>query len=491
VAAIPVLGDLDLGNRQIQNTLFQLVGADGTGTEGLVKWRTDLHRARLYDGTSWRSVAFLDELSGAITVSDTATIDLTLSTGNISGIVIDGSISNTKLATMPTMTLKGNNTGGTAAPVDLTATQAKTLLAIGTADVSGLSGFVTAFRLDQFAAPTAAVSLNSQKITNLANGTAGSDAINLAQLQAAVEGRSWKDSVDAATTGALPNSPTYSAGAGTLTAGANAALAAQDGITLAVGDRLLVKNQASTFQNGVYDVTTVGSGAAPWVLTRSADSSTAAELTDASVYIDNGSTLKGKVWGQTNTLADLTSAAQNWVVTGDVTIYTAGTGLSLTAGQFSITAGGVSGTELNASVAGNGLTGGGGSALAVNTDGTTLEISADAVRIAAGAAGNGLTGGGGAALAVGAGTGISVAADTVGIDTAVVVRKFAADVGNGSLTAIAVTHSLGTKDVEVEVRRNSDDVKVLVPWTATSTSVVTVNFDTAPASNAYRVVVQA
>lgn len=53
----------------------------------------------------------------------------------------------------------------------------------------------------------------------------------------------------------------------------------------------------------------------------------------------------------------------------------------------------------SAALAGNGLTGSAGAALAVNV-GTGLEISSDAVRIAAAAAGNGLSGGGGSALAV-------------------------------------------------------------------------------------------
>lgn len=75
------------------------------------------------------------------------------------------------------------------------------------------------------------------------------------------------------------------------------------------------------------------------------------------------------------------------------------------------------GLRIAAAAAGAGLTGGGGAALAVNTDGTTIEVVSDAVRIAASAAGAGLTGGGGAALAVGAGTGITVNADDVAINT--------------------------------------------------------------------------
>lgn len=79
--------------------------------------------------------------------------------------------------------------------------------------------------------------------------------------------------------------------------------------------------------------------------------------------------------------------------------------------------------RIAAAAAGDGLTGGAGSALAVNTgtsSATGLEISSDTVRIAAGAAGAGLTGGAGSALAVGAGTGITVNADDVAINTSVI-----------------------------------------------------------------------
>jgi len=96
----------------------------------------------------------------------------------------------------------------------------------------------------------------------------------------------------------------------------------------------------------------------------------------------------------------------------------AGDGLISTNGVLEINDG--AGLELSsdtiriaASAAGNGLTGGGGSALAVNT-GAGLEINSDAVRIATSAAGTGLSGGGGSALSVdyGSSAGTAVEGDT-------------------------------------------------------------------------------
>ena len=94
-------------------------------------------------------------------------------------------------------------------------------------------------------------------------------------------------------------------------------------------------------------------------------------------------------------------------------------------------------------------------------------------------------------FAVGAGTGISVGADTVGIDTAVVVRKYAATIGDGSTTAIAVTHNLGTKDITYSLQVVSTGEFVDTDATATSTNVLTLTFPTAPTAGQYRVVVHA
>lgn len=68
-------------------------------------------------------------------------------------------------------------------------------------------------------------------------------------------------------------------------------------------------------------------------------------------------------------------------------------------------------------------------------------------------------------------------------------KKYSASVGDGSNTSYAVTHSLGTRDVTVNVYDNSTYDTVECDVVRTSTSVVTVTFSTAPSSNAYRVVV--
>ncbi len=157
-----------------------------------------------------------------------------------------------------------------------------------------------------------------------------------------------------ATTAALAT-VTYNNGAGTLTASANGALII-DGVTVSVADRVLIKNQASAVQNGIYVVTTTGSGAAAFVLTRGPDADTAGELTGgAFFFVEEG-----------------TDNADNGYVTTFNGTPTLGT-TDITFVQFS-GAGQIS--------AGNALTKT-GNTLDVAVDNTTIEVSSDALRVKA------------------------------------------------------------------------------------------------------------
>jgi len=105
----------------------------------------------------------------------------------------------------------------------------------------------------------------------------GSDSlVNKSYVDSVANGLDVKESVRVATTADL--SATYSNGAGTLTAGSNGAISI-DGVSLVLNDRVLVKDQTTQTQNGIYKVTTVGSGSAAFVLTRTPDANDAAELT--------------------------------------------------------------------------------------------------------------------------------------------------------------------------------------------------------------------
>lgn len=262
----------------------------------------------------------------------------------------------------------------------------------GTQVASSISDFdtqVRSSRLDQMAAPNANVSINNQRITNLADPTSAQDAATKAYVDAIANGTDWKQSVRVATTANL------AALSGLLTV---------DGVTLVAGDRVLVKDQTTGSANGIY---VVASGA--W--TRATDADGANEVTAGmAVMVTEGSTNADSQWR---------------LLTNDpITIGTT----SLSFGQIG--------------------------------------------------AGSSYTGG----------TGITVTGNVIAIDTAVVPRKFAQNLGTG--TSIAVTHNLNTLDVLVQVYEISTGDTIECDVKRNSVNQVTLGFASSIAADAYRVVVQ-
>lgn len=163
---------------------------------------------------------------------------------------------------------------------------------------------------------TNALDASGFKLTNLADGTNPQDAVTLAQLNAAVQGYSWKSPVRVATTANITLS-----GAQTV-----------DGVSVVAGNRVLVKNQTTGSANGIYVA-----AAGAW--TRATDMDTADEALGAAVFVSEGTANGNQVWLMTTDAPIVIgTTALVWAQIGGGAggSYTAGNGILITGSSISV-----------------------------------------------------------------------------------------------------------------------------------------------------------
>ena len=159
---------------------------------------------------------------------------------------------------------------------------------------------------------TATTQAATDNSTNLA--TTAYDTTAIANAVTAAAGR---DLVAAATAATLPNTPTFlhvDSGIGsTFTSSTNSVLVV-DGYTPLLLDRILVKNQATAAQNGIYSVTQLGVAAVtPWIITRTLDYDQAADMNNTIVPVKNNGTVNALTsWIMTSTVATVDTDAVNF-----------------------------------------------------------------------------------------------------------------------------------------------------------------------------------
>lgn len=287
---------------------------------------------------------------------------------------------------------------------------------------------------------TASANTASTVMTRDANGrsqvsdpAADLDIANKQYVDSVASGLDVKASVRVKTTGANI----------TLAGGAPNTL---DGVTLAANDRILVTDQTTASQNGIYFVQTLGTGATgTWVRTTDADTST--EVT-AGMF--------------TFVVEGTTHADSGWILTTNDAITLGTTALTFT--QFS---------GAGQITAGAGLTKTGNTIDVVAADGS-ITVNADSITV-------GLV-----PISKGGTNGTTAQAARTNL---VVPSFFAASHGDGAAFTYTLTHNLGTLDVLVNVYRVSDGVEVMPDITRSTTNAVIVGYAVAPTANQYRAVV--
>src|SRR3954454_9482063 len=258
------LTDLDLAKNELRNGRIQnLASAPSSPVAGQIYYDSTLNKFGVYNGnsTSWDYMgtgsgsgdvtAPSSSVDGEIALFNSTTGKL-IKRATTSGLlkaasgVIAAAVSGTDYApaTSGTSALKGNGSGG----------------------------FSNA-TLNDVGAPTTSYSMNSQKLTSVADPTSAQDAATKNYVDNAVQGLSWKTAARVATTANITLSGTQTI----------------DGVAVIAGDRVLVKDQTTPSQNGIYLV-----AAGAWTRTNDADSS--AELINATIYVSEGTANADRVW---------------------------------------------------------------------------------------------------------------------------------------------------------------------------------------------------
>lgn len=472
------LSQNELQNARIQNLTTTQINAITSPVEGQIVYDTTTDTIKYYNGTSW---VVLSTSAGTVT-SVSATAPIVSSGGNTPTISIDaadsdsagsmssthynlveGATSSNTVSAIVKRDASGNFSAGTiTASLTGTASNADQLDSqdgsyylsrtnhTGTqaaSTISDLATTVKGYRLDEFATPNTNVSFGSNRITSLADPQNAQDAATKAYVDASRLGLDVKESVRVATTGPVNLSSELENGD------------VIDTITLSTGDRVLVKDQGTASANGIYVVQ--ASGAA----VRASDFDSSAEVTPgAFVFVEEGS-----------------QADSGWVLTtdGPITLGTTGLLFHQFSGAGQITAG-----DALSKI---------GNTLNVNVDGSTIEISSDAVRVKDA----GITSAKLATSAVDLGTAVVTGTLPVGNGGTGAIDAAGAKTNLGFMTRYSVTatwtagenktvtHSLGTKNVIVNVY-DSSDAMVIADVVTTTTSAITVMCSVA---GDYRVVV--
>ncbi len=331
----------------------------------------------LTSGGPGASMSWTSQANGSVTSVAATTTSTGLTIGG-SPITNSGTLTFTLgtelqgLAGLSTIGFVQRTGAGTYTAASLTSSQITTALGYTPINPSGSTSISGTFIFAN----------TSSQVTGIATPVNSSDAANKAYVDAVAAGLSWKQPAVFATTanlsGTYVGSPTF-----TLTNNSTQAALVLDGNTPGAGIRVLVKNQTTQSQNGIYTVTSTGSSSTNWVLTRTSDfneNTPIDEVDGAAILVTSGATQYNTGWTQTTKSVTFDSTAITWIQFSGpsfgVASIATGTGISTSGATGAVT---LTNTGVTSIVAGTNVTispSGGTGAVTINATTQTTALTA-------------------------------------------------------------------------------------------------------------------
>lgn len=418
--------NLDLNQNQVLNGRFQALSADPSSNlfEGWIYYNTTTDTLRIYANGQWRT------LLNSVSAGGSSSVAITI----------------------------GESNGAVTITPNLATTSADGVMS--SADKTKLDNATSEATASRLAIRDASGNLKVAEPTDPAH------AATKGYVDAARAGLDVKQSVRAATTAAVNLSNQLEAGDTIDTT-----------VTLVAGDRVLVKNQGTASENGIYVVQ--ASGAA----VRATDFDGTGEVSGgAFTFVEEGTVNADSGWVVTsNGPISVGTDAINWAQFSGAGQITAGAGLTKS-GNTIDAVGTTDRITVNADSIDIASTYVGQSSITTLGTITTGTWSATDVAVASGGTGASTEADARTNLAAGGTQGS-------GVSTPVLARKVSKTIGNGSDTSFTVQHGFGTREVLIQVYDAATYDTVIADTVRTDTNNVTVQFSSAPSSNAYQVVV--
>lgn len=309
--AIPWLNNVDLSGYQLLNHRLHV----STSAPAVVALEGGLYfnsntgakRPEWHDGVGWNPLYKADNNNTALTtVLRDASGNFTAN--QITATLLGNSTTTTQLLNTRQFSITGravasavgfNGTGNVALdvneltvyPSDIELTAGYFIVGAPVGNV-GTSTAKSSIPLSGFGAAIADVSLGGFRLTNLGPPVDPTDAATKAYVDARAAGLDPKDEVRLASAANVAGTRVGNV----ITLSANGAFTL-DGIAASLNDRVLLKNQTTAADNGIYTVTVVGNGSTPAQLTRAADADQSGEInTGMFVFVNEGSLNANSGW---------------------------------------------------------------------------------------------------------------------------------------------------------------------------------------------------